>query len=474
VGRRTRRRASQGAGLSRGNAVEYYSGKRGKRKRRRALKIVLVTVIAVLGVGVGCAWAYLTKVTENLNSGIDDTLKETLTTTESTEPFYMLLLGVDKNQDRVDSSEYGSADSAYRSDTIILARVDPQNMQVTLVSIPRDTYTTIYTVDSDGKRVSQGKQKVNAAYSLGGASAAVATVSELAGVDISHYAEIDFDQFCTVVDQIGGIEVDVPIEIDDSYTGHLDAGLQTLDGDQALILCRSRHAYDSYGSGDFYRAANQRMVISAIVKKILAEDPVTMTSTISTAAESVTCDMSATDIISLAMSMRGLDTDNSVYSGQLPTNSEYVNSTWYEMVDTSGWKTMMERVDAGLSPYSDASEDPTQGVAGTTDNIKNADTSSDSSTSSTTLPSVEVQNGTNTSGLALTVANKLIAAGYTAVADNAASRTHATTLVLYSSDDQASAAEQIASTIGGGTVEKNDGTYSTTSDVLVIVGSDLA
>jgi hypothetical protein len=144
------------------------------------------------------------------------------------------------------------------------------------------------------------------------------------------------------------------------------------------------------------------------------------------------------------------------------------------MVDTSGWKTMMERVDAGLSPYSDASEDPTQGVAGTTDNIKNADTSSDSSTSSTTLPSVEVQNGTNTSGLALTVANKLIAAGYTAVADNAASRTHATTLVLYSSDDQASAAEQIASTIGGGTVEKNDGTYSTTSDVLVIVGSDLA
>ncbi|MCG5014988.1 LCP family protein, partial [Collinsella aerofaciens] len=89
------------------------------------------------------------------------------------------------------------------------------------------------------------------------------------------------DGFKDIVDALGGVEVDVPMEIDDEDAGgHLDAGLQTLSGDQALILCRSRHAYDEYGDGDSYRAANQRLVLSAIAKKILSADVATMASTV--------------------------------------------------------------------------------------------------------------------------------------------------------------------------------------------------
>ena len=98
----------------------------------------------------------------------------------------------------------------------------------------------------------------------------VQVVSELAGVPISHYAEIDFDGFCDIVDALGGIEVNVPVEIDDPEAGgYLAAGEQTLDGEQALILCRSRHAYDNIGTGkgDEYRAANQRMIIGAIAQR---------------------------------------------------------------------------------------------------------------------------------------------------------------------------------------------------------------
>ncbi|CDD78428.1 cell envelope-related function transcriptional attenuator common domain protein [Cryptobacterium sp. CAG:338] len=101
----------------------------------------------------------------------------------------------------------------------ILARVDPKEKEVTLISIPRDTQ-----VDIPG----HGTQKINAAYAFGGASLAVDTVSELAGVPISHYAEIDFDGFKAVVDALGGIEVDVPMEInDDMAGGHVDAGPPT-------------------------------------------------------------------------------------------------------------------------------------------------------------------------------------------------------------------------------------------------------
>ena len=136
--------------------------------------------------------------------------------------------------------------------------------KATLVSIHRDTLVDMGEY---------GQNKLNAAHAIGGAALTVKTVSKLAGVPISHYAEINFDGFKDIVDALGGVEVDVPMEIDDEDAGgHLDAGLQTLSGDQALILCRSRHAYDEYGDGDSYRAANQRLVLSAIAKKILSAD----------------------------------------------------------------------------------------------------------------------------------------------------------------------------------------------------------
>ena len=168
----------------------------------------------------------------------------------------MLLIGADKSQDRDESGEYWRFNT---EPSMILARVDPKEKEVTLISIPRDTQ-----VDIPG----HGTQKINAAYAFGGASLAVDTVSELAGVPISHYAEIDFDGFKAVVDALGGIEVDVPMEInDDMAGGHVDAGLQTLNGEQALILCRSRHNYDDIGNGDAIRAANQRLVLLPSWKK---------------------------------------------------------------------------------------------------------------------------------------------------------------------------------------------------------------
>ncbi len=341
------------------------TGKKAKRKHR-VLIGVLIGIAIVLLAGVGAVAAYVHNINTKLTKNVDKNLVSELTATEPGDPFYMLLLGTDRDEERAESSEYGSDDSAYRSDSIMLVRIDPKNVKVTMVSIHRDTLVDL------GEH---GQQKINAAYSIGGASYATQVVSEFAGVDISHYAEANLDSFASVVDQVGGVTVNLPTPVHDpNYTGlELEAGEQTLDGHTAALLCRCRHGYDAYGDGDLYRAANQRMVIAAVVQKVLQSDPATIASTITTMADSVTTDMTVADILDLANQMKTLNVDTDIMTGMEPTTSSYFNSTWYEICNVSSWQKMMTRVDQGLSPYEDNSQDATVGVAGSIGNGSGSD-----------------------------------------------------------------------------------------------------
>ena len=456
---------------SRADGVGYYVSKRKQAKRsHRVLKVVVISLVAVLAVaGAAFAW-YINSINSKLSKGIDSSLLNQLVApTKTDDPFYMLLLGVDQDEERTE--EWGADQSNYRTDSIILVRVDPPNKKVTLISIPRDTMVDM------GEH---GTQKINAAYSFGGASYMVEQVSKLAGVNISHYAELNFEQFTSIVDTLGGVEVTLPVAVSDMEYSDIDlpAGTQTLNGEQALGLCRSRHAYDAYGGGDYYRSANQRMVIAAIIRKVLESDPTSWPTLISQLADSVTTDLSATEILSLANQFKDLDTENDIYSGSVPTTSQYINNLWYEVVDEDAWKTMMERTNAGEPPYSDSSQDFTAGVAGS------VSTSTDSSDSTTDTESTDpvysgtvlVLNGTTTSGLASSAANVLTSAGYSTIAGNADSTSHTTTTIVYNTSKSASAlgeAMGVAEKLGlSVTPTENPGTYSDNYDVVVILGSD--
>ncbi len=437
-----------------------------KRKKSRKKKIVFGALagvlILVLGAA-GVAFAYYNTVSENLHEGIDNDLRDTLVKTELTkEPFYMVLMGTDGSDERANSAEY--AGDPTRSDSIMLARIDPVDNKVTLISLHRDTMVTL-----DG----YGVNKLNAAYAYGGASLAVKTVSKLADVPISHYAEINFDGFKEIVDALGGVEVDVPVTINDADAGgYVAQGLQTLNGDQALILCRSRHTYDDYGDGDSYRAANQRLVLAAIAKKMLASDVGTMTSTITTLSKYIKTDLEITDIIGLAQAMQGIDTSKDIYSAMQPTTSTYTNDIWYEITDETEWKAMMSRVKQGLSPTEQSVVDQSTGVV--LANAGESSSSSSSSSSSTVIRSgsVIVKNGCGIEGVASSAAAKLQAVGYTVTTGNANDYTYTTTLVIYADASKASEAKEMVSTLGIGKTFKNDGTYAFTGDFLVVVGSD--
>ena len=476
---RTTRRSSSAASdsrlqaPSRADGVESYRRKRRKKGRGRVLRGVLVSLLVVL-IGAGAALAlYVKNIDDRLRDDavVNDTLIEQLDQVEPEEPFYMLLLGVDKSAGRED--EWGNDTSNFRSDTIILTRVDPPAQKVTLVSIPRDTLVDM------GEN---GQRKINDAYALGGAAYMTEVVADFADVRISHYAEVDFEQLTSIVDAIGGIEVTLPVAVHDELAEiDLPAGTQTINGTQALGLCRARHAYDEYGGGDFYRAANQRMVIGAIVKRVLQLDLITMTTTVSELADSVTTDLSALEILSLVGQFRNLDADNDIYSGQTPTISEYINNIWYELPDEAAWQEMLERVDAGESPYSDASQDFTAGVAGSIGghtNISDADESDAGADGEAAalepsfVGSVSVLNGAGVSGLAGQTSETLIAAGFTAEAGNAP-QTVSTTTVYYN-DESHAAALGVAQTldIPEANVVPNDGSYTTAYDVVVVLGTD--
>ena len=472
------RRASSTGNVSRDQISSHYSDELRKRSRGTALKCFAAFLAAALIIFGIMAWNYVQSVDSRLSAGVDKNLLSALSERKTpSEPFYMLLLGVDKGEERVeeDGDEYWN----YRADTIILARVDPRDLKVTLVSIPRDTYVSM---DENGN------DKINAAYSIGGPSYMVKVVQEFAGVPISHYAEIDFDAFSAIVDQIGGIDVTLPVPISDpEYTGlELSAGEHHLNGHDALMLCRSRHAYDEYGGGDFYRAANQRMVISVIARKVLASDAFTMTKTVSTLADYVTTDLSVSEIVDLGSQMKSMDIDKDFYSGQEPTISTYYDDIWYEVCDTEAWKAMMERVDNGLPPYENADQDFTAGYAGAISSDGQGHYADDAGGNGKGTDvvakrgnkdfsgTVSVLNGAGTEGLAAQYAEKLNERNFTASAANAADSSE-TTFVVYNGDDAQGKANAVAEVVGGNPkIIENDGTYPTDANVVLVLGSDKA
>ncbi|MGQ4618317.1 LCP family glycopolymer transferase [Nocardia sp. R7R-8] len=141
-----------------------------------------------------------------------------------------------------------------RTDTIMLVHV-PESGRTTLVSLPRDSYVSI---------PGQGKDKLNAAFAIGGPALLVQTVEIATGLRIDHYAQIGFGGFASVVDTLGGIDVCVPKPIDDPLAGiNLPAGCQRLNGPQALGFVRSR----ATALADLDRMNNQRIFMAALLKK---------------------------------------------------------------------------------------------------------------------------------------------------------------------------------------------------------------
>ena len=453
--------AGQGEPSARRLSRDEYA-KTHKHKKRGKLFYAGIAALSVAVIAVGAAFAYVQVLSGNLHAGLGNVGKYLVKTNMTKEPFYMLLMGTDGSEERDESGDFGDS---YRTDSIMLARIDPVSKKVTLVSLHRDTMVDMGEY---------GVNKLNAAHVFGGPALSVQTVSKLAGVDISHYAEINFDGFRDIVDALGGIEVDVPMTIDDEDAGgHLDAGPQTLNGDQALILCRARHAYDEIGPGDEYRAANQRLVMSAIAKKLLSADAASMASTVQALSKYVTTDLGVTDIIGLAQAMQGLDPSTDIYSAMEPTTSEYIDGVWYEVNNTAEWKAMMKRVDAGLPPTEGDVVDKTSGTILATTGDGGATSGGTAGGGAVKRGgSVAIRNGNGLAGAGLDATERIQGLGYSVNTSNADNFDYQDTVVVYNDSSDKEAAEAIVKALGVGKAVQNSNTYLFEEDFLIVLGAD--
>lgn len=335
----------QGAGqYSRNNP--HYSRAAKKAGRGKKIAIALAAVLLVAIVGTGTAFAmYMNSVNRELNTGTKteeelQAIADTLAPKKSfNEPFYLMLIGSDR---RVGDDSMGA-----RSDTNIVTRVDPTQNLVTMVSIPRDTM--IYIDD-------YGQNKFNAAYNFGGAASTIREASQLTGAEISHYAEVNFEELVSLVDAVGGVDVEVDVRIDDTdadnTTGNpyaeriiIEEGLQHLDGEAALVYARSR----AFPDGDFTRTRHQRTLIKALVDKVLSLPVTELPGVISAAAKCVTTDLSVSDIIALAEQFKDKG-EMTMYSAMVPSTTGYIGDISYVFTDETALKQMMQIVEEGGDP----------------------------------------------------------------------------------------------------------------------------
>ena len=241
------------------------SDKRKKKKKRHPIRNTFLVLLCLVIVAVSCVGFYGYNTVDKLLSSFntDEPLEENLYISSDelysdAEQINILLVGIDAREGDTDS----------RSDTMMLVTLDNKNGQIKLTSFLRDSYVEIAGRDR--------WSKLNSAYFRGGIQMLVDTLELNFGVEIPYYALVDFEIFTTIVDELGGINVDVS-EKESYYTYHsgkvgvpvrIEAGEDVLlNGEQALWYSRIR-----YLDSDFMRTKRQRKVISAIVDKALTKE----------------------------------------------------------------------------------------------------------------------------------------------------------------------------------------------------------
>lgn len=204
-----------------------------------------------------------------------------------TEPFTILLMGVDSEEENI-------ADASFNGDALMLITFNPKTLNTTILSIPRDTYVPIACFN--GKR----KNKITHAAWYG-EECMMSTIENFTGIDIDYFVKINFKGVVSLVDALGGVDVDVPIEFCEQDSNRdfsneicLNKGMQTLNGEQALALSRHRKTIN-----DFVRGQNQQLVVQGLLNKFKdIKDLKTINGILDTISNNMETNMSTTEILS--------------------------------------------------------------------------------------------------------------------------------------------------------------------------------
>lgn len=252
------------------------------------------------------------------------------------KPINVLLLGVSEDI------------SAKLTDTIILCTYNPQQQTASMLSIPRDTFVGKSTANA------KGSDKINSLYSKG-VEKTVAAVEKITDVEIDYYIVVNTNALIEIIDIIGAVEFDVPIDMkydDPTQDLHIDlkAGTQLIDGKKAEQLLRFRHNNDGssypaeYGDNDYGRMKTQRAFITQTVKQTInVKNLFRANKIIKTVFSNIETNMEKEDLYKYVPAAATFDMEN-IVSEQLPGASEKCNGLWFFIHNKSQTKKVVEKL----------------------------------------------------------------------------------------------------------------------------------
>lgn len=418
--------------------------------QRILLTIGVVSTVVALLAAVGTAWGL-----QRYND-IRFLAVPTVEPAEEGTPSNWLLVGSD-SRDGIDPNDpnagafLGETVEGKRTDTIIVARVDPEAQTIDLLSVPRDLWVPIAGTGENGR--------VNAAFNgEGGEERLVSTVEDALGIEINHYAEVNFVGFQEVIDAIGGVPIwfDTPVRDPSSGLDIQAPGCHALGGSDALAFARSRSleylddgTWRTDPTGDLGRTARQQFLLSRLAtaasSKLDLTDIGTVDRILRVGGQNLLIDdgAGAGDLFGLARTFSAVGGEG-IRRHALPV----------EGFRTSGGAAVLDLLEAEAQPTLDIF----RGVQPPSTDPPSAELVERNSFS------VEVQNGARVAGIAASTAEELEAAGFVVTEATNSPDAVSVTEVRYPS-----AMAAAASTLGTGLVETPNYVIDESLSLVVLV-----
>lgn len=300
--------------------MEDFNNKSRRQKKSRSvwpifLLVLCFTFAAAAGAMLASSGLFDSNGKQNLISKSDRENKETQLI-KAKDKTTILLLGVDIREDDVG-----------RSDTMMIATVDPKLDKASLLSVPRDTRVRI---------TGHGFDKINAAFAYGGEPLAEKTVENFLGIDIDHYVIINVKSFVKIIDAIGGLDIDVekrmyyedPWDDDGGLIIDLYPGMQHMDGKTAVTYVRYRDE-----EGDIGRIHRQQKFMEACMDKIVSPEIVTkIPAVVREVIEAIDTDMTFRQLLEIAGALKAAQ-QNGLQTEMVPGYPLYIDGISYWIPD---------------------------------------------------------------------------------------------------------------------------------------------
>lgn len=399
-------------------------------RRRKIAALAALALVALAIAGVAAYFVFIGGINDRLTIK-DAALSSVLADASSDGPVYTVL-----------SASFDDGDGGTGPDVALLVRTDSANASASAVVIPGNASVTL----SDGQT-----HRLGEAESQGGDAEVVSAIEQLCGVQVSHYVKTDAEGFVSLVDLLGGIEVDLPESVIDPDAGDdvLPSGVQTLNGEQALFLCR---ANDFVSSSEQQRGVNEALVAQALFKKFVSMGRLSFYAGMDSFADCIQTDMDVKAAYALLSSLKDVVAE-SVMTGVMPTYASKAGDVAYQEPIADEWSDMMERFVAG-----EVFQQDKQSIVGSVDPASFT---------------ITVNNGGGVEGAAADASSLLEEAGFKVDSvGNAAQAVYDNTLVVYQKSDDEAKAEALVATLGTGRAVLDSVNYAFDTDILVVVGKD--